>query len=91
MDSLDSASSCLYPSLMPRSTGPKGRDNSRIQAYLSEEQIADVNRLRGKYLTESGKDVRVTQVLRAAIDQFLKLNWSEIRRLLDAETGGRGR
>jgi hypothetical protein len=58
---------------------------------LTAEQVAEINRARGKYLTETGRDVRVTQVLRAAIDQFLKLNWSEIRRFLEAETGGRGR
>jgi hypothetical protein len=70
---------------MPRSTGGQSPDRDRIQANLPSEQGAEINRVRGKYLTDTGKDVQVTQVLRAAIDHFVKLNWTDVRNILAAE------
>jgi hypothetical protein len=74
---------------MPKSADASGGDRDRIQAYLSAGEIQEINKLRGRFLTETGRDVRVTQVLRAAVDSFVKLNWTEVRRLLDAQTNRR--
>lgn len=66
---------------MPRPDGPRVR--SRIQTYLSSEELTGINRLRGRYLTETGQDIRVTQVVRAALGHLAKADWKQVRALLD--------
>lgn len=67
----------------------RGASRDRIQAYLSAEDMAQINRLRGQFLSETGKDVRITQVFRAAIKRFMALDWPEKRRCLEDESATR--
>ena len=57
--------------------------STRFGAYLEPEQVRWINETRGRFLLETGREVRTTNVIRAAIDQLRKLEWSELEALYE--------
>jgi hypothetical protein len=52
----------------------------RFGVYLSPQQVDWLKKTRGRFLTELGTDVGTTDLIRAAIDRFRGLDWSELKR-----------
>lgn len=64
---------------------------SRFNAYLTADQIEWINKMRGRYMGETGKNMTTTAFLRALVSKAQRSPWKELRDLLDAEAESNGR
>jgi hypothetical protein len=55
----------------------------RFNAYLTADQIEWINRMRGRYMSETGKNLTATAFLRALVVQAQAAPWSDLRATLD--------
>jgi hypothetical protein len=68
------------PESSKRAQAPK---RSRFNAYLTAAQIEWINKMRGQYMGETGKNMTTTAFLRALVTHTQGLSWKEIRALLE--------